>query len=156
MSEEEENFIIKEKSCIVTSNKNIEYKIILSIYNNDNINLTVYTTKLIPSKKFGLSCTLNELTKNRFFKLFINADEVFRELETKIENCSILEETNVIYLDVPIGLNVINDIILEIKQLEINKDDIKKELNDEIINLKNDNNKLQNNLKTIKSKRIRI
>jgi len=149
---EEESFIIKEKSCIVTSNKNIEYKIIFSIYDNDNINLTVYTTKLIPSKKFVLSCTLDELIKNRFFKLFINADEVFRELETKIENCSIVEETNIIYLDIPIGLNVINDIILEIKQLERNKDDIIKELNSEINNLKNNNNQLQTNLKNIENK----
>ena len=62
-----------------------------------------------------MDCSLEELVKNRFFKLFVNVDEIFRELETKIQNSSIIEETNVIYLDIPIGLTIINDIILEIK-----------------------------------------
>ena len=139
MSREEENYVIKETSCIIKSNKDIEYKIILSIYNNEKISINIFTTKEIPKKKFILQCTLDELKKYRFFKLFINVSEVFREIETKIQNSSIIEETNLIYLDIPIGLNVINEIILEIKQSERNKDDIIEELNNEINNLKNKN-----------------
>ena len=111
--EEEEIFTIKETSCVIKSSTKNEYKITLSIYNNDNISLNATTTNVVPTKKFTLLCTLEELIKNRFFKLFVNVDEVFRELETKIKNSSIIEETNTIYLDIPIGLTVINDIILK-------------------------------------------
>ena len=148
---EEESFIIKEKSCIVTSNKNIEYKIIFSIYNNDTVKLTIYTTNNIPQKKFNLSCTLEELLKNRFFKLFNNVDEVFRELENRIENSTIIEETNAIFLDIPIGLNIIKDIILEIKQTEKTKEEINEELTYEINKLKNENSQLQLKLKNVEN-----
>ena len=46
MNEEEDIKILKEKSYIITSDKNNEFKIIFSIYNNETINLTVYTTKI--------------------------------------------------------------------------------------------------------------
>ena len=61
---------------------------------------------------------MNDLIKNRFFKIFIDLEEVFRELENKIEKSKIIEDSNLIYLDIPIGLNIINDIILEIKKLK--------------------------------------
>ena len=50
--------------------------------------------------------------------------KIFRELETKIINCNIIEETNFIFLDIPIGLCVINEVILEIKQFEKSNDDV--------------------------------
>ena len=140
--EEDELFAVKEKTCIIKSNKDCEYKIRFSIYNNDNISINISTINEFPTKKFALVCTLEELVKNRFFKLFLNVDEVFRELANKIENSSIIEETNVIYLDIPIGLNIINDIILEIKQTEKNKDEIIQALKNEINQLKNENNQL--------------
>ena len=146
-NEDEERFILKEKKFILKSDKNNEYEIILSINNNDILNITVNSMKIIPSKKYSLSCTLEELFKNRFFKIFINVDEIFRELETKISKSNIIEETNIIYLDIPIGLTIINDIILEIKQIEKSKDDIINELNNEINNLKNKNNLLELKLK---------
>ena len=143
----EENFVykLKEKSCIIQNKKN-EYKITLTVFNNNTFDITIYTIKEIPTKKFVLNCTMEELIKNRFFKIFINVEEVFRELETKITKCNIIEETNVIFLDIPIGLNVIDAVILEIKQIEKSKDDIIEELKNEIINLKNDNKKLQTEL----------
>ena len=149
MDEEEKN-VINEKTYFIKSDKNNEYKIIFSVYDNEIVNLTLHTNNIFPKKKFNLSCSLEELLKNRFFKLFNNVDEVFRELENKIENSNIIEETNIIYLDIPIGLNIIKDIVLEIKQTEKNKEEINEELNNEINKLKNDNNQLQieiNNLK---------
>ena len=41
-----------------------------------------------------------------------------RELENKIEKSKIIEETNVLYLIIPVGLTIINEIILEIKEIE--------------------------------------
>ena len=119
---EEEKFILKEKKFILKSDKNNEYEIILSIYNNDILNITINTININNPKTYILSCTLDELYKNRFFKIFINVDEIFTELETKISKSNVIEETNIIYLDIPIGLTIINDIILEIKQIEKNKD----------------------------------
>ena len=101
-NDEEEIFILKEKKFILKSDKNIEYEIILSINNNDTLNINVNSMKINPSKKYFLSCTLEELFKNRFFKIFINIDEIFRELETKLLKSNIIEETNIIYLDIPI------------------------------------------------------
>ena len=151
-NEDEERFILKEKKFILKSDKNNEYEIILSINNNDILNITVNSMKIIPSKKYSLSCTLEELFKNRFFKIFINVDEIFRELETKISKSNIIEETNIIYLDIPIGLTIINDIILEIKQIENTNEDIINELNNEINNLKNKNNLLELKLKEYEKK----
>ena len=71
---------------------------------------------------------MNDLIKNRFFKIFINLEEVFRELEDKIEKSILIEDTNLIYLDIPIGLNVINDIILEIKESQKTNEEIIKNL----------------------------
>ena len=121
MFEEEENFPVKETSCIIKSYKDCEYKITFSVYKNDKLSIKISTVNVIPSKKFALVCSFEELVKNKFFKIFANVEEVFRELETKIQNSIIIEETNVIYLDIPIGLNVIKDIILKIEQTERNK-----------------------------------
>ena len=59
--------------------------------------------------------------------MFINLDEVFVKLDNKIERSNIIEDTNLIYLDIPIGLNIINYIILEIKETQKSKDEIIKE-----------------------------
>ena len=48
---------------------------------------------------------------------------MMRELENKIKNSKIIEETNIIYLIIPIGLTIINEIILEIKEIEKTKDE---------------------------------
>ena len=149
MYEEEDIIILKEKSYIITSDKNIEYKIIFSIDNYNVIKFDIYSTKIIPTKNFVLSCTLEGLIKNRFFKIFVDADEVFRELETKIEDSSIIEEKNMIYLDIPIGLNIIKNIILEIHPIEKTKEDEIEILNNKINNLTNYNNELHNKLKDI-------
>ena len=144
--EEEENFPVKETSCIIKSNKECEYKITFSVCKNDNISIKISTINVIPTKKFALVCSLEELVKNRFFKIFVNVDEIFRELETKIQNSLIIEESNAIYLDIPIGLNVINDIILKVKQTERNKDEIIEDQKNEINQLKKENNQLKINL----------
>ena len=146
MIEDENIYLLKEKSFNKISDKKIEYNLTLSIFSNNTIDLTIYTNKIFPKRKFVLNCTMEELLKNRFFKIFINADEVYRELETKLSKSSIIEETNIIYLDVPIGLNIISDVILKIKQTEKSKDDVIEELNNEINILKNNNNQLQINL----------
>ena len=68
---EDEIFILKEKNFILKSDKNIEYEIIFSINNNDTLNITINSIKIIPSKKYVLSCTLEELFKNRFLKYLL-------------------------------------------------------------------------------------
>ena len=48
--DEEANFVLKDKTYFVKSDKNNEFKIIFSIYNNDVVDLTIYTTNIIPKK----------------------------------------------------------------------------------------------------------
>ncbi len=124
--------IIKEKNFIIISDKKIEYKLNFFILNNNLFCINVFTTNNFQNKKYSLSLTMNDLVKYRFFKIFVDLDEIFRELENKIEKSIIIEDTNLIYLDIPIGLIVINDIILEIKEVEKSKDEIIKELNDQL------------------------
>ena len=143
---EDENNIIKEKDFNLISDNKIEYKIKLFITNNDLFCINIFTNKIISSKKYSLSLTMDDLIKNRFFKIFINLEEIFRELENKIEKSKIIEDSNLIYLDIPIGLNVINDIILEIKEANKTNEEIIQELKAEINN--------QNNI--IKNKDIKI
>ena len=126
---EEEYYNIKETDeFILTSDKKNQFKSKLFISNNDLFCIDLFTTKDFPSKKYSLALSMNELIKNRFFKMFYNLEEVFRELENKIKESKIIEETNLIYLDIPIGLNVINDIILEIKETQKSLEEIIKEL----------------------------
>ena len=133
---EDEINILKEKDFILISDKNNEYKMKLYIDDNDLFCLTAFNLKNYPSKKYSLSLTMNDLIKNRFFKIFINLDEIFRELENKIEKSNIIEDSNLIYLDIPIGLNIINDIILEIKETQKTQEEINQELINEL-NIKN-------------------
>ena len=107
---EDELNILREKEIILISEKKIEYKVKLFITDNDIFCINVFTSKDNIFKKYSLFLTMNDLIKNRFLNLFINLDEIFRELENKIEKSIIFEDTNIIYLDIPIGLNVINDI----------------------------------------------
>ena len=135
--EEDEIIIIKEKDFKLTSDKNTDYIIKLSIDENNLFNITAITTNNILIKKYSLSLSMDDLNKHRFFKIFLNTEEIFRELENKIENSTIIEEPKILYLDIPIGLTVINDITLEIKEKEKSKDDIIEELKNEL-NIKND------------------
>ena len=97
---EEENNILKEKEFTLISDKNNEFRVKLFISDNDLFCINLFSVKNIPSKKYSLSLTMNDLIKNRFFKIFINLEEVFRELENKIERSIIIEDTKLIYLDI--------------------------------------------------------
>ena len=128
----------EERKFKIKTNKNNEMELFLRNYNNEELSITLFNANEFPSKKYEIKYNLEEFQKNRFFKIFINVEEIFKELENKIQKSSIIEETNLIYLDIPIGLTVINDILLEIKEIEKSKDDIieelKKKINTEINN----------------------
>ncbi len=109
---EEENNILKEKEFTLISDKNNEYKVKVFITSNDLFCINLFSNSNNDlSKKYSLSLSMEDLIKNRFFKMFVNLDEVFIELDNKIERSNIIEDSNLIYLDIPIGLNVINDVI---------------------------------------------
>ena len=157
---EDEVNILKEKDFILISDKNNEYKMKLFIDDNDLFCLTAFNMKNYPSKKYSLSLTMNDLIKNRFFKIFVNLEEIFRELENKIEKSILIEDTNLIYLDIPIGLNVINDIILEIKESKKSNEEIIQELTNELNNknnlIKEQENKINELEKKLKENEIKL
>ena len=128
MKEENSNNIIEEKKYKIITDKNNEMELYLRNINNEELSITFYTINQIPSKKYELKCGLEEFQKNRFFKIFINIDEIIRELNNKIEKSTFLEETNLIIIDIQIGLTIINEILLEIKEIKKNKDEIINEL----------------------------
>ena len=91
---EEENNILKEKEFSIISDKNNEYRVKVFITSNDLFCINLFSNNL--SKKYSLSLSMKDLIKNRFFKMFINLDEVFIELDNKIERSNIIEDSNLI------------------------------------------------------------
>ena len=145
--------IIEEKKYKIKTDKNNEMELYLRNYNNDELSFTLFNNNETPIKKYELKCNLEELQKNRFFKIFISVEEIIRELEKKIEKSKFIEDTNCIVIEIQIGLIIINEILLVIEEQEktneekinellINKKEMIKIIND----LTNENEKLKNEL----------
>ena len=120
--------IVEEKKYKIITNNNNEMELYLRNINDEEISITLYTINQNPLKKYELKCNLEEFQKNRFFKIFINIEEIMKELENKIEKSTFIEETNSIIMDIQIGLTIINEILLVIEEKEKNKDEIIDEL----------------------------
>ena len=145
--------IIEEKQYKIKTDKNNEMELYLRNYNNEELSFTLFNNNETPTKKYELKCNLEELQKNRFFKIFISVEEIIRELEKKIENSKFIEDTNCIVIEIQIGLIIINEILLVIEEQEkTNEEKInellinKKEMIKIINNLTNENEKLKNEL----------
>ena len=127
--------IIEEKNYKIRTDKNNEMDLFLRNINNEELSITINKNK---SQKYELKCNLEEFQKNRFFKIFVNVEEIMKELENKIEKSTFIEETNSIIIDIQIGLTIINELLLLIEEKEKNKDEIIKELIENNNKLKND------------------
>ena len=142
----DDNEILNEMEYNVVTEKNNKMKLFLRKYENDEFCISIYSIDQTPSKKYELKANLEAFQKNRFFKIFNNIDEIMLELEYKIQQITIMEETNVLIIDIPIGLKTINDIFLEIKLVEKNSQDIINELLENENNLKNNIKQLENDI----------
>ena len=120
MNDSNELNLIEEKKFIIESENNKKMELYLRNFNNEELSILINKKDNLFSNKYELKCNLVEFQKNRFFKIFMNIDEIMRELENKMEKAKIIEETDLLYLDIPIGLTIINEIILEIKEIEQN------------------------------------
>ena len=120
--------LTEEKKYKIRTSNNNEMELILRNYNNEELSITLFTINQSPSKKYELICDLEEFQKNRFFKIFINIEEIMRELENKIQKSTFIEEANCIIIEIQIGLTIINEITLIIEEKEKNKDEIINEL----------------------------
>ena len=150
--------IIEEKIHKIKTDKNNEMELYLRNYNNEKLSITLFSNNQIPSKKYELNCNLEELQKNRFFKIFINVEEIIKELNNKIKKSKFIEDSNCIIIVIQIGLFIINEIILVIDEKEkkneekINELLINKEKMEKIINnLTNENEKLSKNIQQLKT-----
>ena len=74
---EEENNILKEKEFTLISDRNNEFKVKVFITSNELFCINLFSNINNLSKKYSLSLSMKDLIKNRFFKMFINLDEVF-------------------------------------------------------------------------------
>ena len=142
----DDNEILNEEEYNVVTEKNNKMKLFLRKYENDEFCISIYSIDQTPSKKYELKANLEAFQKNRFFKIFNNIDEIMLELEYKIQQITIMEETNVLIIDIPIGLKTINDIFLEIKLVEKNSQDIINELLENENNLKKNIKQLENDI----------
>ena len=158
-----QNSSIEEKKFLIETDKNRKMNLFLRIYNNEEFSISIYTKNEYPSRKFEFRCNLKEIQKNRFFKIFVDFDEIMREIEDKIKNSTFIEENDVINMDIPVGLVVIKNINLSIKLVEKTIQEINDELTnkiqeqkEEIKNLKNQIKELNNNLNTINNEKINL
>ena len=110
--------LLKEKKYNVITEKNNKMELYLRYYDTEEFAISIYNLDEMPCKKYELRASLEEFQKHRFFKIFNNINELMLEFDSKIKNISILEENDVLILDIPIGLKIINDILLEIKLAE--------------------------------------
>ena len=119
---------LDEKKYNITTNKNNKMELILRNYNNEQLSISLFNNNESISKKYELICNLEEFQKNRFFKIFVNLEEIIKELDNKIANSKFIEDTNCIIIEIKIGLTIINEILLVIEEKEKNKDEIIEEL----------------------------
>jgi len=127
MKKMQKNNLDENKHTIITD-KNNEMELCLK-NNNEKLSITLTTVNQFPSKKYELEYDIKEFQKHRFFKIFRNIDEIIIELDSKIkEKTTFLEEDDLIIMDIEIGLTVIKEILLEIRKIKKNKDDIIEEL----------------------------
>ena len=150
----------EEKKFIIKTDKNNEMDLFLRIYNNDELAISIYTKNEFPTRKFELKYNLEEIQKNRFFRIFINIDEIMKELEDKIKKSIFIEDNNLITIEIPIGLIIIESINLNIQSIEKTCQEINEDLkfkiqeqNNEINDLKNQINNLKNNINTINNEK---
>jgi len=146
------NSLTEEKSFIIETDKKNKMDLYLRIYNNEEFAISIYTKNEYPTRKFELKCDLEEIQKNRFFRIFVNIDEIMKELEDKIKKSTFIEENDLINIEIPIGLIIIENINLNIKLVEKTTKEINEELKNKILeqeeeikNLKNQINQLNNN-----------
>ena len=105
-----------EKIFKIITNKNKEMDLFLRNYNNEELSITIFNNNEYEIKKYELKCNLEEFQKNRFFKIFINIQEIMKELNNKIEKSNFIEDTNCIIIEIKIGLTIINEILLVIEE----------------------------------------
>ena len=74
---------IEERTFKIRTNKNNEMELILRNFNNEELSITLFNNNEEELRKYELKCNLEEFQKNRFFKIFINIDEIMRELEIR-------------------------------------------------------------------------
>ena len=143
---------IEEEKFKIRTNKNNEMELFLRNYNNEELSITLFNNNEFPIKKYELKCNLEEFQKNRFFKIFINIEEIMKELKNKIEKSIFIEDTNCIIIEIKIGLTIINEILLVIEEEEKNKDEIIQKLEKKIKILENKLNEKENKLKLNENK----
>ena len=146
------NSSIEEKRFIIETDKKNKMDLYLRIFNNEEFAISIYTKNEYPTRKFELKCDLEEIQKNRFFRIFSDINEIMEELEVKIINSTFFEENDFINVEIPIGLIVIKYIKLNINLIEKTTKEINEELKnkiqeqeDEKKNIKNQINELNNN-----------
>ena len=138
---------VYERKFNIKTDKNNEMELLLRNYNNEELSITLFNNNEEVFKKYELKCNLEEFQKNRFFKIFINIEEIMKELENKIEKSIFIEDTNCIIIEIKIGLTIINEILLVIEEQEKNKDEIIEELKQKIKILENRLKQKENELK---------
>jgi chromosome segregation ATPase len=128
----EETKTVEEIIYYKELDKNIIYQIILK--NKDN-NLEIYINNYSnkPHSNYFSSFSLETLQKNNYFKLFNSINSFLFEIKDLINNSFIYldtpkNESESIFLNIPLNIIIIDKILFEIKKVENDLSDINKDL----------------------------
>ena len=150
------SLIEEEKSFIIETDKKNKMDLYLRIYNNEEFAISIYTKNEYPTRKFELKCDLEEIQKNRFFRIFVNIDEIMKELEDKIKKSTFIEENDLINIEIPIGLIIIENINLNIKLVEKTTKEINEELKNKILEQEEEIKDLKNQINELNNHNINL
>ena len=137
-------------SINLESNKNSKFKL---KFENSNNKLNVCATNLtrIPIINYNKELTLEQIQENKFFSFCDNISEVINEL-TEIKNTKIEEENNHIILIIPINSKKIKEFIIKIEETQKSKEQKIEELYSIINELLIENKNLKSKVESLEEK----
>ena len=66
------NSLLKEKKFVIETDKKNKMDLFLRINNYEEFAISIYSKNENPERNYEIKFTLEEIQKNRFFKMFIN------------------------------------------------------------------------------------
>ena len=142
----------------VTSQKNKKYLLIFKAENNLEISIKAINNDDIIQKIYTNKFHVEKIRENKYFYQFDDLKEICEEFSQRIstEKISLIEDTNLIIISIPLPSSKIKEIIFELKENEKSDKEIINDLvklvheqNNEISNLKNRLNSLEREMSFI-------
>lgn len=146
------NFQIKQKKTFKAKDQNEKiYEIEMGICDNYIIFRAEINNGIITKKYFD-NCPFEKLKRINIFNFYNKIEEIYEQLETYIQDkgISLLVNKNNIILTISTNINIYPNIIFELKQENIDNNQIINVLMEKVSNLESENKKLKEDMENMK------